>query len=92
MSLLYHCQEEIELGRVVRDGQFDATILEELIIKPETLYLIKHGLGRPVKQYQVVFSDTPIRFPGCPRDPSTGARFNDAERIGLVFTEANISI
>jgi hypothetical protein len=90
--LLYHCQEAIELDRLVRDGQFDAMILESLFVKSETLYLIRHGLGRPVKQYQLVFSDKPIRFPGCARDALTGLQLNDNDQIGLIFTESNATV
>ena len=90
-DLLYHCQEDIEPGRLTRDGQFDAMLLADFYVKPETLYIVKHGLGRPVKQYQVVFADKPVKHPACART-AAGLYINDSAQIGLVFMEGLVTV
>lgn len=90
MEYLSHCREEIKLEHPVRDGQFDAMIYEGLFLHAGVLYMIPHGLGRPVKQYSVVFADKQIDFPACSRD-ATGRLINDANQIGLTFSADNVT-
>ncbi len=86
-----HCIEEVEPQRVHRDGMLDATLLEDTYVKANILYLIKHGLGRPVKQYSVVFTDTAIGIPVCVR-AADGRFLNDADQIGLKFSAGPANI
>lgn len=88
---VYHCKEEITPQRAQPDGMIDATILEDLYVRANTLYLIRHGLGRPVKQYSVVFCDQIIKNPKCVRD-GDGRFINDADQIGLMFDVGNITV
>jgi hypothetical protein len=90
MEYLNHCREDIELERPVRDGQFDAILYEGVFPRAGVLYMVPHGLGRPVKQYQVVFSDKNIGIPACGRD-SVGRFINDADQIGLIFDVDNVT-
>lgn len=84
MEYISHCKEEIELELPVRDGQLDAMIYEGYFPQANALYMVPHGLGRPVKQYSVVFTDKNIATPACGRDRN-GFLINDAEKIGLIF-------
>jgi hypothetical protein len=90
-EMVFHCQDEIEPQRVQRDGQLDATLVEEFVVKAQAVFFFRHGLGRPVRQYQVVWSDKPIRFPAVARK-ADGNYENNEDQIGLVFAEDKITV
>lgn len=85
MSEVYHFTGIIERGRALPDGNTDATLFELVVDDPGLAYIIPHGLGRAVNQVQVVKANRTIGIPVWATDVQ-GRDINDAEKIGLIFT------
>jgi hypothetical protein len=85
MNSVFHHTGPMERDRIYPDGNAGYTLLETVIEEAGKVYLLPHGQGRPIEQYQVVRANRCIGIPFIATDPQ-GREINDREMVGLVFT------
>jgi hypothetical protein len=88
--MVKHAQTDAVVGRIIRDGDFDAILTKIYVKDPETNITIEHRLGRVPRQIQIVWKDEYCDFKVA--KDSKGQPMADSEKVTLNFFATNVTL